>query len=282
MLIFTKALEIADFLAIQRNSALKLGFVPTMGALHNGHIALVEKAKRENDLVIVSIFVNPTQFNNPEDLKNYPKTPEADHKMLDAAGTDILFQPTVDEVYNHGLKEGKEINLGKLERVMEGAHRPGHFKGVVQVVARLFDIVRPDRAYFGEKDFQQLAVIRKMTSDLNYNIEIIGCETIREKSGLAMSSRNLRLSEEERKIATQIYKAMEYVRDNWKTLGQQEALKNAIERINSHPPLKVEYLEIADAKDLQPILNTDESTSARVFAAVFCGGVRLIDNLDIS
>ncbi|MBP6532555.1 MAG: pantoate--beta-alanine ligase [Bacteroidia bacterium] len=281
MLIFTKALEIADFLAIRRNSGLQLGFVPTMGALHNGHITLVEKAKRENDLVIVSIFVNPTQFNNPEDLKNYPRTPEMDHQMLESAGADVLFQPTVDEIYTHGLKEGKEIDLGNLESVMEGAHRPGHFKGVVQVVARLFDIVLPQRAYFGEKDFQQLAVLRKMTIDLGYAIEIIGCETVREKNGLAMSSRNLRLSEEEREIATQIYKAMKYVRDNWKTLGQQEALKNAIDKINSHPPLKVEYLEIADAKDLQPIVLSDKKVNARVFAAVFCGGVRLIDNMAV-
>lgn len=280
MLIFTKTHEIAEFLAIQHKSGLKTGFVPTMGALHPGHISLVEKAKRENDQVIVSIFVNPTQFNNPEDLKNYPKTPEADQKMLEDAGTDILFQPSIDEIYTHGLKEGKQVDLGTLEKVLEGAHRPGHFKGVVQVVSRLFDIVQPDRAYFGEKDFQQLAVIRKMTAALNYKTEIIGCETLREKNGLAMSSRNLRLSEEEREIATQIYKAMQYVRDNWKTIGQKEALKNAIEKINSHPPLKVEYLEIADAKDLQPISNAD-SVSARVFAAVFCGDVRLIDNIAI-
>lgn len=280
MRIFTKTHEIAEFLAIQRKSGLKTGFVPTMGALHPGHISLVEKTKRENDLVIVSIFVNPTQFNNPEDLKNYPKTPEADQKMLEAAGTDILFQPSIDEIYTHGLKEGKQLDLGTLEKVLEGAHRPGHFKGVVQVVSRLFDIVQPDRAYFGEKDFQQLAVIRKMTAALNYKTEIIGCETLREKNGLAMSSRNLRLSEEEREIATQIYKAMQYVRDNWKTIGQKEALKNAIEKINSHPPLKVEYLEIADAKDLQPTSNAD-IVSARVFAAVFCGDVRLIDNIAI-
>ncbi len=281
MLIYTKALEIADYLAIQRKSGLKLGFVPTMGALHKGHIALVEKAKRENDLVIVSIFVNPTQFNNPEDLKNYPKTPTEDHKMLEAAGADILLEPSVEEIYTHGLKSGKEVDLGKLEKVMEGAHRPGHFKGVVQVVARLFDIVLPDKAYFGEKDFQQLAVIRKMTTELGYEIEIIGCETIREKSGLAMSSRNMRLANEERETATHIYKGMQYVRDNWKIIGQQEALKKAIDTINSHPPLKVEYLEIADAKDLQPILNSDDKVQARVFAAVFCGAVRLIDNMGI-
>lgn len=281
MLIYTKTQEITRFLAKQRESGLKLGFVPTMGALHAGHISLVEKAKRENDLVIVSIFVNPTQFNNPEDLRNYPRTPEDDHKKLTAAGADLLFEPTVDEIYTHGLKEGKEVDLGKLENVLEGAHRPGHFKGVVQVVSRLFEIVQPHTAYFGEKDFQQLAVIRKMTQALGYPVEIIGCETMREESGLAMSSRNLRLSEEERETATQIYKAMKYVRDNRKQIGDSEALKNAIDTINSQPPLKVEYLEIADANELQPISENDHSKNARIFAAVFCGPVRLIDNMEI-
>jgi pantoate--beta-alanine ligase len=281
MLIYTKTQEITRFLAKQRESGLKLGFVPTMGALHAGHISLVEKAKRENDLVIVSIFVNPTQFNNPEDLRNYPRTPEDDHKKLTAAGADLLFEPTVDEIYTHGLKEGKEVDLGKLENVLEGAHRPGHFKGVVQVVSRLFEIVQPHTAYFGEKDFQQLAVIRKMTQALGYPVEIIGCETMREESGLAMSSRNLRLSEEERETATQIYKAMKYVRDNRKQIGDSEALKNAIDTINSQPPLKVEYLEIADANELQPISENDHSKKARIFAAVFCGMVRLIDNMEI-
>ena len=281
MLIYTKTQEIVRFVAKQRESGLKLGFVPTMGALHAGHISLVEKAKRENDLVIVSIFVNPTQFNNPEDLKNYPRTPEDDHRKLKAAGADLLFEPSVDEIYTHGLHEGKEIDLGKLEHVLEGAHRPGHFKGVVQVVSRLFEIVQPHKAYFGEKDYQQLAVIRKMTGALHYPIEIIGCETMREESGLAMSSRNLRLSPEERETATQIYKAMKYVRDNHKKLGASVALKNAIDTINSHPPLKVEYLEIADASDLQPISENDDSKKARIFAAVFCGNVRLIDNMEI-
>ena len=281
MLIYTKTQEIVRFIAKQRESGLKLGFVPTMGALHAGHISLVEKAKRENDLVIVSIFVNPTQFNNPEDLKNYPRTPEDDHRKLKAAGADLLFEPSVDEIYTHGLQEGKVIDLGKLEHVLEGAHRPGHFKGVVQVVSRLFEIVQPHKAYFGEKDYQQLAVIRKMTSALHDPIEIIGCETMREESGLAMSSRNLRLSPEERETATQIYKAMKYVRDNHKKLGASVALKNAIDTINSHPPLKVEYLEIADAEDLQPIEIADNNKKVRVFAAVFCGKVRLIDNMEI-
>lgn len=281
MHIYTKTQEIVQFLAKQRESGHKLGFVPTMGALHAGHISLVEMAKRENDLVIVSIFVNPTQFNNQEDLKNYPRTPEDDHQKLKQAGVDILFEPSVDEIYTHGLNAGKTIDLGNLENVLEGAHRPGHFKGVVQVVSRLFDIVNPHKAYFGEKDYQQLAVIRKMTKALGYHIDIIGCETMRESNGLAMSSRNLRLTDEERETATQIYKAMKYVRNNKKQLGASEALKNAINEINSHPPLKVEYLEIADAEELQPIVIADNTKKARVFAAVFCGKVRLIDNMEI-
>lgn len=280
MLVYTQTAELMAYLDAQRHSGAKIGFVPTMGALHDGHISLVREAKRSNSLVIVSIFVNPTQFNNPEDLKNYPKTPESDMAMLKAAGVDLLFLPEVDEIYTRGLSEGKSVDLGDLERVMEGAHRPGHFKGVVQVVARLFDIVHPDQAYFGEKDFQQLAVIRKMTRDLNYHINIIGCETKREENGLAMSSRNLRLSSEEREIAATIYKTLKFVRDNWKIKGEREVLKEAIEMINSNAPLKVEYLEIADATTLQPIQNNTKE-NARVFAAVFCGKVRLIDNLSI-
>jgi pantoate--beta-alanine ligase len=268
------------YLEAQRHSGAKIGFVPTMGALHDGHISLVKEAKRSNSLVIVSIFVNPTQFNNPEDLKNYPKTPESDLAMLEAAGVDLLFLPEVREIYTHGLNEGKSVDLGDLERVMEGAHRPGHFKGVVQVVARLFDIVQPDQAYFGEKDFQQLAVIRKMTNDLNYKIKIIGCETKREENGLAMSSRNLRLTAEERETAATIYKTLQFVKANWRTKGETAVLKEAIEMINSKPPLKVEYLEIADATTLQPIQNNTKE-NARVFAAVFCGKVRLIDNMAI-
>lgn len=281
MQIFTKTHELVNYRDKQPNAGLKAGFVPTMGALHPGHISLVQLAKRENDLVVVSIFVNPTQFNNAEDLKSYPRTPSSDHKMLEAAGVDILFEPTVEEIYNHGLKEGKEIDLGNLEKVMEGAHRPGHFKGVVQVVSRLFDIVLPDAAYFGEKDFQQLAVLRKMTVELGYKIRIVGCETVREKNGLAMSSRNLRLSNVERETAAKIYGTLKFVRDNWKALGPQKVLLKAEEMINSFPPLKVEYIEIADAQDLHAIHASDEKTNARVFAAVFCGEVRLIDNLAI-
>ena len=281
MRIFTKTHELMDFLAIQRKSGQSIGFVPTMGALHPGHISLVEEAKMENNLVVVSIFVNPTQFNNQEDLKNYPRTPEADHKLLEDAKADILFEPSVTEIYGEDSEQEKQVDLGNLENVMEGAHRPGHFKGVVQIVSKLFKIVMPDKAYFGEKDFQQLAVIRKMTTDLNFQIEIIGCATMREKSGLAMSSRNLRLSEHERETATQIYKAMNFVRDNYKVIGQEESLRIGIEMINSHDPLKVEYFEIADAKDLQPIQKEEDTKHARVFAAVFCGKVRLIDNMAI-
>jgi pantoate--beta-alanine ligase len=251
-----------------------------MGALHAGHLSLVEKAKAENDRVYVSIFVNPTQFNNQSDLKNYPRTPEADIQLLTNAGVDFLFAPTVEEMYDKGLDHGKEIDLGDLEKVMEGEHRPGHFKGVVQVVSRLFDIVKPTTAYFGEKDFQQLAVIRKMTADLNYNIIIKGCPTKRESNGLAMSSRNLRLSEEERETAANIYKALCFVRDNWRTIGQEEAIRIGIEMINSHEPLKVEYLQIADAKDLQPVSDTQSDKEVRIFTAVFCGPVRLIDNIE--
>lgn len=280
MVVFKKILELVEYLAQERKKGKRIGFVPTMGALHEGHISLVNRAKAENAIVVVSIFVNPTQFNNPGDLKKYPRTPSADHQLLSHAGADVVFEPDVHEVYQNGLHEGKSVDLGSLEKVLEGEHRPGHFNGVVQVVSRLFDIVLPDAAYFGEKDFQQLAVIRKMTSMLNYSVEIIGCETKREKNGLAMSSRNLRLSTQEREMASCIYRALQFVKENWQTKGVDVVVKEAIEQINSTEVFKVEYLEIADSDTMQK-LNSIEMKNARVFAAVFCGEIRLIDNLAI-
>ena len=281
MEIYTQSDLLSAFLTKEHLKGRKLGFVPTMGALHDGHISLIAKAKRENDFVVASIFVNPTQFNNPDDLKNYPRTPEADLEKLQMAGTDLVFQPEINQIYGEGMQNEEQVDLGNLDKVLEAEHRPGHFKGVVQVVSRLFDIVHPDRAYFGEKDFQQLAVIRKMTSDLKYKTEIIGCETKREKNGLAMSSRNLLLKADEREIAKVIYQTFQFIKANWKSTGVKAVLEEAKEMINSQAPLKVEYIAIADSKMLLPIESFSPDVEARVFAAVFCGRVRLIDNMAI-
>lgn len=281
MEIYTQSDLLTAFLTKEHLKGRKLGFVPTMGALHEGHISLVAKAKSENDFVVASIFVNPTQFNNPDDLKNYPRTPEADLEKLQMAGTDLVFQPEINQIYGEGMQNKEQVDLGNLDKVLEAEHRPGHFKGVVQVVSRLFDIVHPDRAYFGEKDYQQLAVIRKMTFDLKYKTEIIGCETKREKNGLAMSSRNLLLTADERESARVIYQALQFIKANWKLNGAKAILAEAKEMINSHVPLKVEYIAIADSKMLLPIESFSPNLEARVFAAVFCGRVRLIDNMAI-
>lgn len=281
MEIYTQSDLLSAFLTKEHLKGRKLGFVPTMGALHDGHISLVAKAKSENDFVVASIFVNPTQFNNPDDLKNYPRTPEADLEKLQLAGTDLVFQPEINQIYGEGMQNDEQVDLGNLDKVLEAEHRPGHFKGVVQVVSRLFDIVKPDRAYFGEKDFQQLAVIRKMTSDLEYKTEIIGCETKREKNGLAMSSRNLLLTADEREIAKVIYQTLQFIKANWKLTGAKAILEEAKEMINSQVPLKVEYIAIADSKMLLPLETFSPDVEARVFAAVFCGKIRLIDNIAI-
>ncbi|MBL0104202.1 MAG: pantoate--beta-alanine ligase [Bacteroidetes bacterium] len=282
MKIFETIDQITRFLSEKRASGERIGFVPTMGALHDGHLSLIRLAKADCDLVVSSIFVNPTQFNNPEDLKNYPRMPESDSQMLAEVGTDVLFSPAVSEMYAEGFGTLQDVDLGGLEKVMEGAHRPGHFKGVVQVVSKLFDIVQPHVAYFGEKDYQQLAVIRRMTEQLGYNIEIVGCPTIRESDGLAMSSRNLRLSAEERKVAVKISEALKYIQTNWKKKSPEQLIAEATQQLESTGILKPEYIEIADAKDLHEVRDSNYSKPMRAFAAVFCGPVRLIDNISIS
>ena len=262
-----------------RAEGKKVGFVPTMGALHEGHIFLVKQARKQNDIVVASIFVNPTQFNNKNDLLHYPRTLEADRELLEAAGCDFLFVPEVPEMYPDGVEEkGAKIDLGGLDKVMEGAHRPGHFAGVIQVVKKLFDAVGPCKAYFGEKDFQQLAVIRKMVKEWKMPVEIVPCPIVREKDGLAMSSRNVRLTAEERKIAPVISQALFKAKEGWKdhSIAGTRDIVTAV--INSQPLLKLEYFEIADAETLQP---AKEGQKQNVVAciAVHLGAVRLIDNV---
>jgi len=288
MKICTEKSEVARGLSPYRLKKNTIGFVPTMGALHDGHLALVKRSKSENDITVVSIFVNPTQFNSQLDLKNYPKTLEADIRMLTAAGVDFLFAPTVDEMYSSREKnpspetDKEQFDFGELETVMEGKFRAGHFKGVAQIVKRLFEVVLPSRAYFGEKDFQQLAVIRKLVQDYRLPVEITGCPTEREPTGLAMSSRNLRLTEQERREAAVISKALFELKNSGFRFSLAEAKKKAVEMIESSGKLKVEYLEIADAASLQPLNDWDGSSSARVFTAVKVGEVRLIDNVELA
>ncbi len=259
-----------------RNLGKRIGFVPTMGALHAGHIALVERARVENDIVVVSIFVNPTQFNDPSDLKNYPRTPEADATMLVGAHCDILFLPEVAEMYPDATNgNSPTIQLNGLDEVMEGRFRPGHFNGVVNIVSRLFSVVGECRAYFGEKDFQQLAVVRRMTHELSLPVEIVGCPIVRESDGLAMSSRNVRLTPEERITAPYIYKTLQKAKQLWAGDNADEVKRLVEEAFAAQPEFKLDYFEIADRETLQP------ATQRRAVAciAVFLGKVRLIDNI---
>ena len=281
MQVFDTVKEIQHAIAHEKLKKLRIGFVPTMGALHKGHMSLVKLAAAENDLVVVSIFVNPTQFNNPEDLKNYPRTLEKDLEILATEKVDFVFNPSVDEVYPADKKKEIEVDLGLLEKVMEGKHRPGHFKGVVQVVHRLFEIIDPDSAYFGTKDFQQLAVIREMTRQSGLAIEIRAGETIRDSDGLAMSSRNVLLSPEQRDEVAKISKTLFYTRDNWKHRSLIESCEEAILKIEKNGLMKVEYLEVADSNTLEPIVDWGQSEFPRVFVAVQVGKVRLIDNIGI-
>jgi len=254
-----------------------LGLVPTMGALHEGHISLVRNAVNENQTVLVTIFVNPTQFNDPEDLKRYPRNLEADLNLLEPTGCDIVFSPEPDEIYPE--PDTRQFNFGELETVMEGKHRLGHFNGVAQVVSKLFDIVQPNKAYFGLKDFQQLAIIQKMVKQLNLPVEIVPCEIIREKNGLAMSSRNDLLTVDERKNAATIYQTLVGSKKLIEQKSVNELREWIKENINNNPYLTVEYIEIVNDKTLQPIKSWSDEGKKVACAAVFCGKVRLIDNM---
>ena len=256
-----------------------VGLVPTMGALHAGHISLVDRARSENDVVVVSVFVNPTQFNNAEDLATYPRTEEADCAKLEAAGADVAFIPSVEEVYPE--PDTRQFDLGEVAAVMEGAMRPGHFNGVAQIGSKLFSIVEPDRAYFGEKDFQQIAVIRKMVELEGFGLEIVDCPICREADGLAMSSRNTRLTDEQRRVAPVIHRTLAESVEWAKTHTLAETKKFVVDAINSFPHMEVEYYEIVDPLTMQPLGNWDDAVNGRPVGCVtaYCGKVRLIDNI---
>ncbi len=277
MKIVVKAEELRSMIAESKASGKTIGFVPTMGALHQGHISLVNKAAQMADVIIVSVFVNPTQFNNSDDLKNYPRTIDDDIKKLEGTACKILYHPTVEEVYPE--KDDRIFDFGSLDKVMEGEFRPGHFNGVAQVVSRFFDIVQPDKAFFGEKDFQQLAIIRKMTEMLNYNIEIVPCKIVREGDGLAMSSRNALLSPEHRKESVLISKTLFESKKLIDTQNIKEVINFVVETINKSTLLEVEYFNIVDGNTLQPVDDWSDSEYIVGCIAVFAGEVRLIDNL---
>ncbi|MFH6603324.1 pantoate--beta-alanine ligase [Maribacter algicola] len=259
-----------------------LGLVPTMGALHQGHLSLVERALRQNDAVVVTIFVNPTQFNNAEDLEKYPKTLEADISLLKKASEDIIvFAPSTEEIYTTDIRS-KKYDLNGLEKVMEGAFREGHFDGVGTIVETLLRMVEPDRAYFGEKDFQQLQIIKKLAKTKKIPVEIIGCPIVREPNGLAMSSRNERLSKSLRKEAAFIYKTLKAAKKRFGTESAKSVTDWVKKQFMGHRHLKLEYIQIANAETLTPVKRKSNQTKYRAFVAVYAGDVRLIDNIALN
>jgi pantoate--beta-alanine ligase len=277
MELFKTIKELRHALDSDKNSAHKIGFVPTMGALHKGHLSLVERAARENDRVVVSIFVNPNQFNDSNDLKNYPRTLEADLSLLSSMPCDYVFAPEVDEIYPE--PDTREFNFGALEEVMEGRFRPGHFNGVAQVVSKLFDIVKPDKAYFGLKDFQQYSILKNMVAKLGFQLEIVACDIVREADGLALSSRNALLSKEHRSIAPIIYRTLQEAVVEAGTYSPAEVIRRVIEKINSSALLRVEYFEIVDELTLQSVTSWTHPGRKVGCIAVYAGQVRLIDNI---
>lgn len=260
-----------------------VGFVPTMGALHQGHLALIKQAAEENHCTVVSIFVNPTQFNNPEDLKAYPRTLDTDLALIKAAiGDDIvIFAPSVTEMYNEKLAT-EDFDFDGLDRQMEGAFRPGHFDGVGTIVSKLFNFVNPDCAYFGEKDFQQLQIIRKLVAKQQLPINIVGCPIIRDASGLAKSSRNQLLSKEENEQASLIYRVLNQVKEQFTGENSEEIKQFVKNNFQTHPLFKLDYFEISNEETLHPINEFDKQQKYRAFIAVYAGDVRLIDNIQLN
>ncbi|VXB34340.1 pantothenate synthetase [Flavobacterium sp. 9R] len=282
MQIFNKNIALREFLATVKTNNSTIGFVPTMGALHDGHLALMKQSLLENDFTVVSIFVNPTQFNNPEDLAKYPRTLEADVKKMSALNDNIIvFAPTVEDIYE-GKTTSQSFDYDGLEHQMEGQFRPGHFDGVGTIVKRLFDIVSPTRAYFGEKDFQQLQIVKKLVAKYHIPVEIVGCPIHREPSGLAMSSRNERLSSNERKEAAIIYAILKEAKERFQT-QEADLVEDWVKKeFKKHPLFELEYFVIADESTLLPITFREKSKNYRAFIAVFVNNIRLIDTITLN
>ena len=269
--------ELVSLIDSYKKEGKTIGFVPTMGALHNGHLSLVKECKKNSDVTVVSIFVNPTQFNDLEDLKRYPRTLDKDTELLKSVNCDLVFAPSIEEIYPE--PDTRKFDFGYIESVMEGAKRPGHFNGVGQVVSRLFDIVQPDKAFFGMKDFQQVAIIKNMVKQLNYNIQIVPCPIIREESGLALSSRNTLLDEDHKKNAPHIYATLKKARNLASEMSVSDLKKWITDEINSNPYLETEYVEIVDDTTLKVTENWKEEGIKVACIAVYAGKIRLIDNI---
>lgn len=281
MIILRTVNDVREFVAREKGRNASIGLVPTMGALHAGHISLVEKSVEGNDVTIASVFVNPTQFNNPDDLATYPRKEEDDFKLLSEAGATAVFAPSVEEIYPEGPEASKThvFDLGLAAEVMEGKYRPGHFQGVAQIVSLLFRIVEPTRAYFGEKDFQQIAVIRNMVKSEGLHVDIVACPIKRADDGLALSSRNALLTPEQRSIAPEIHATLKYSVEYSMNHSVQATHDTVVERLDAVPGLKVEYFEIVDARTLAAIDEWEESPWVVGCITVYCGKVRLIDNI---
>lgn len=280
MKVINKTSDLQAIIKQFKNDGKSIGLVPTMGALHKGHLSLVKNSISNNDITVVSIFVNPTQFNNPNDLASYPRTVEKDLELLQTVGCDVVFAPEADDIYSKSETDSRfEFDFEGLDNVMEGKFRPGHFNGVVQIVSKLFDLVRPNRAYFGEKDFQQLAIIRLMTRRYNLPIEIVPCPIVREDSGLALSSRNSLLKDNEKQVASHIYAVLNESRQFVPQTEVEELKQCVIAAIEQKPELKVEYFDIVDGHTLKSIGKWDECDYVVGCITVFCRNVRLIDNI---
>jgi pantoate--beta-alanine ligase len=277
MIIIKSIKEIQEHISQLKEEGKKIGFIPTMGALHQGHLSLIRASTKACDITISSIFVNPTQFNDKDDFDKYPRSFDTDIKMLESENCDIVFMPTEQEMYPE--KDLRKFDFGDLADVMEGAHRPGHFNGVAQIVSKLFNAVPAHKAFFGQKDFQQYVIIKDLVRQLKLDIEIIACPIIREESGLAMSSRNQRLSKLEKEEASQISSILAWAKDNYTAYSVLDLKSIINERFSQIEALDLEYFEIVDGESLQPIQNWEDKRKIVACVAVFCGNVRLIDNI---
>jgi pantoate--beta-alanine ligase len=278
MILFKKLTDLQRFLGNERKKGSKIGFVPTMGALHPGHLSLIQQSNKENDCTVCSIFVNPSQFNDPKDFEKYPITIEKDIDLLEKAGCHILFMPRVDEIYPAGIQPTRHYELGFLETVLEGPYRKGHFQGVCMVVHRLLDIVSPDNLYLGQKDYQQCMVIKKLIELIDAPVNVIICPTLREEDGLAMSSRNMRLNEGERKKAATIFQALHFLKANFEKGSLENVITKAKEKLKDRG-FKTDYIAIADADTLELLDMWDGKRKAVALAAAYLNDIRLIDNM---
>ena len=277
MIVYRTKQDLTRHLDALPNRVKSIGLVPTMGALHQGHASLVETAADQNDLVVVTIFVNPSQFNDPTDLEMYPRTLDQDLELLQSLNVELVFIPSVKEMYP--IEDKRTFDLGNLDKILEGKHRKGHFNGVAQIVSKLFETINPTRAYFGQKDFQQLVIVRRLVEILNMNLDIVACPIIREEDGLAMSSRNIGLNRDERELAPFIYITLQLAREKRGSFSPAEVKSWVISQFEKQPLMQLEYFEIVADKDLQPVVSWEDQVNKVGCLAVQLGGIRLIDNL---